>query len=121
MATEYSAIKALNIDLKMRFAEEAAFVIPLFDPDDSNNPYDLSGFTSFTMNVKHWPVRADNHFQLTSGDSEISVGGANNNEITLTVSKASASIKPGEFYYQVITNTNAILLEGKLIIEIDDN
>jgi len=102
MATEtLNTIKAALVPVIIKRGDETAFTIPLFDPNDDNNPVDLRVYASFRAQVKVDSKRDANVMELLSADSEIILGGAGYNELTFVISPAKSTIKAMEYTWDV--------------------
>lgn len=113
---DYNTILAGQVSFIIKRNDTVSATVTLADPNNSDNPYDLSPFTELTMQVK-WHRESDKFFaELTLTGGELIVSGVDNNVLTINL---ATGIKPGNFYYDVQTDTGVTILEGDYIIDQD--
>lgn len=96
-----NTVKAALVDVVIKRGDTTIFAIPLYDPNDGNNPVDLTVYTSFKAQVKVDAQRSTSLIELTSGDAEIVVQGASNHELKFTISAAKSAVKLGTYVWDV--------------------
>lgn len=114
--TDYNTILAGQVSFIIKRNDTVSAAVTLHNPNDNDTPYDLSPFTELTMQVK-WHRGSDKFFaELTLTGGELTVSGVDNNVLTIDL---PTDIKPGDFYYDIQTNTGVTILEGNYIIDQD--
>ena len=111
---DYNTIKAAIVDLYLKRGDQTGFRIALFDPDDSDNPVDLSGYDSLNMQVKIDELRSTALIELATGGSGLTVTGTNTNQIDGVVNH---DIKAGVYKYDIEGRTTG--LSPKTVVEGD--
>jgi len=117
---EYNAIKAAQLDITVKRGD-AATIGPLYltDPNDSDNPFDLSGFTELTMHIKHRRESSTFLAELTLTGGDLAVSGASNNGLSIVIAAADSNIASRYYFYDVETDDRTTILEGYFIVEED--
>lgn len=120
--TTYSTVKAAALDITIKRGDTQSITIPLSDPDDSDNPVDLSGYNAIRMQIKTNASSAA-LLDLTLG-SGISLGGVDNNELTIDLTYLESAIGASTYKYDIegtITATSFVrtLVEGDFIVKQD--
>jgi len=116
---DYNTIKAALVDIFLKRGDQTSFRISLFDPDDSDNPVDLSGYDSLYMQVKVDALRSDNLIELSTG-SGLTITGAGNNQIDGVINH---DIKAGVYPYDIEGRTAGVspktVVEGEFYYDQD--
>ena len=100
--TDYNAILAAIVNVVVKRGDAVVFTIPLFDPNNNNDPVDLSGYSRFLAHVKIDSLRTTSIITLDSDASpEIVQGGANDNELTFTITKTKSTVKADTYQWDV--------------------
>lgn len=113
---EYNTILAGQVTLKIKRNDTVPATFTITDPNDSDNPYDLSLFTTIAMQIK-WHRESDKVFkELTLAAGDMVVSGASNNILTIDLFTA---MKPGMYFYDIEGDGEVTFMEGEYIIDQD--
>ena len=113
-----NTILAAQLDVDIKRRDDVKFTVSFADPNDSNNPFDLSQFTTLKMQAAN---RNNILFTLTLSDG-LAVTGAGNEDLTIDISNSRTNILPGDYPYDVEGETAGIkttILEGRLTVKAD--
>lgn len=112
-----NTILAAQLDIDMKRGDTTVFTLTFTDPNDSDNPYDLSVFTSLKMQARKGK---DVGFELNLSDG-LEVTGAENNILTISISAERATLYRDSYKYDIegIGTSVTTILEGALRISGD--
>ena len=121
---ELNTILAAQISLLLKRGDPVSIPLTFTDPNNSDNPYDLSVFTELTMQVKTRKISPIAAAELTLTGGDFTVTGASTNVLTIILSLAHVTIKAAEYYFDVngVSPANPdglTILEGLYIIDED--
>ena len=97
-----NAIIAALVDVSIKRGDAAVFTIPLYDPNNANDPVDLSVYSRFVAHVKIDKLRDSEVISLDSDvPPEIVQGGTDDNELTFTITSTKSDVKYGKYVWDV--------------------
>lgn len=119
-----NAVIAALVDVVIKRGDATVFTIPLYDPNNNNDPVDLSGYTQFVAHVKVDKFRETQILTLDSDSApEIVQGGADDNELTFTITSSKSNVKCGKYVWDVEgiggTQDPTTLVEGSFEVSQD--
>lgn len=98
--TVLNTIKAAIVPVVIKRGDTTVFTIPLYDPNNNNDPVDLSVYVGgFRAQVKVDEERTDKVIELlSSAPPEIVASG---HELTFTITSTKAAVKYGRYVWDV--------------------
>ena len=116
----YNAILAAIVDVVIKRGDAVTFTIPLYDPNNNNDPVDLSGYTRFLAQIKVDSGRETSIMTLDSDVSpEIVQGGTDDHELTFTITSTKSDVKTGKYVWDVEADGDTTLIEGSFEVSKD--
>jgi hypothetical protein len=115
-----NTIYAANEDFEIKKGDGISITVIFLDPNDSDNPLDLTQFTDLIMQVKHNKEDADFLFELK--DPALVIGGADNNELSILLTSTETTLYPKDYFYDIQGNLSGgirTILEGILKVSGD--
>ena len=95
----FSTIKAAVLDLTIKRGDTQEIILAFTDPDDSNNPVDLSVYNEIKMQIKKTSNgAAELELTLISG---LTVSGVDNNILTIDITSTQAELVAGPYKYDI--------------------
>lgn len=114
--TDYNTILAGQVTLKIKRGDTVSATFTITDPNDNDNPYDLSVFTTIVMQIK-WHRESNKNFaELTLANGDMVISGASNNVLTVDL---FTDIKPGMYFFDIEGDGETTFMEGEYIIDQD--
>lgn len=121
---ELNTIVAAQITFLLKRGDPVSIPLTFSDPNNSDNPYDLSVFTELTMQVKTRQNAPNASAELTLTGGDFQVSGTSNEVLKIILNETAVTIKAAEYYFDVegVSPANPdglTILEGLYIIEED--
>ena len=118
--TDFNTVHAAIVNVVIKRGDAVVFTIPLYDPNNNNDPVDLSGYTRFLAQIKVDDGRETSLIELDSDSSpEIVQGGANDHELTFTITSTKSAVKKGIHTWDVEADGDTTLIEGSFEVSQD--
>lgn len=95
---DFNTIVACLVNVTLKRGDAVSFTIPLYDPNNNNDPVDLSVYTRFLAQVKVDGQRDAAIMELDSDNSEITVS---TNSLTFIISTAKSTVNRGKYVWDV--------------------
>ena len=111
----YNGILAALANIKVKRGDTITLYATLTDPNNNDNPYDLSVFDSLEAGCKRWPSDSNFLWQKT-----LSYTGADSNVLIIPLTVAETDLITGKYFWSVIGpigSTQISIVEGDYIIQ----
>jgi hypothetical protein len=113
-----NTILAAQLDIAIKQNDDTQFTLAFTDPNNSNNAYDLSQFTTLKMQLRNKNILALT-LELNSG---LQVSGAENNLLTITLDQSITNLRLESYSYDVEGSDGTdktTILEGTMSVSED--
>ena len=117
--TWYNTVLAAENDIILKRGDKTTVTFSFTDPNNNDDPFDLSQFTTLVMQVKWRRESSSNFLELSLANGGITVSGASNNIISYVFTETQTDLKPGYYWFDVEGDGHTTVQEGQILIDQD--